>query len=203
MPKWYVVWAGREPGVYDTWAEAKTQIDGYAGAKYRAFPTQRQALEAYEDGYDAYVRAQRESGTEGLPGVGYLRESFCVDAACSGNPGALEYRGLYTASRGIVFHKKGLFGTNNIGEFLAIVHILALQERHGTSLPVYSDSLTAITWVRRKKCGTKLAPSPQTQEILSLVARAEKWLREHPIRVPLYKWNTGEWGEIPADFGRK
>ena len=129
--------------------------------------------------------------------------ALCVDAACSGNPGPMEYRGVHLPSGREVFHYGPIQGTNNIGEFLAIVHALALMKQHGVSMPVYSDSVSGMAWVRNRKAKTTLARNEQTAQALNLVARAEKWLRENGVGVPVLKWNTEEWGEIPADFGRK
>ncbi len=47
-------------------------------------------------------------------------------------------------------------GSNNIGEFLAIVHALALFKKNGKNTAIYSGSETALTWVKNKKCITKL-----------------------------------------------
>lgn len=130
--------------------------------------------------------------------------SVAVDAGCSGNPGPMEYQGVHLLTGQQLFHFGPVHGTNNIGEFLAIVHALALLDKQGLhDMPVYSDSATAQIWVRKKKCGTKLAQTPQTQALLGLVARAEHWLRTHNYRNPIIKWDTEHWGEIPADFGRK
>ncbi len=133
-----------------------------------------------------------------------IRSCVVVDAACSGNPGPMEYRGIHLPSGRVLFHFGPVHGTNNIGEFLAIVHALALLEKQGFhEMPVYSDSATAQTWVRKKKCGTKLQRTPQTAQLLDLVVRAEFWLRTHQYKNPVIKWLTEQWGEIPADFGRK
>ena len=131
------------------------------------------------------------------------REAIAVDAACSGNPGPMEYRGVHLPSGRQLFHFGPLQGTNNIGEFLAIVHALALMQQRGIKLPVYSDSYNAILWVGKRQCKTKLARTAQTAQTYELVARAERWLREHPDHAPVLKWETAQWGEVPADFGRK
>ena len=115
----------------------------------------------------------------------------------------MEYRCVHLPSGKEVFRFGPIQGTNNIGEFLAIVHALALMEQRGLQLPIYSDSVSGQAWVRNRKAKTTLAPTAETAKALELVARAETWLRTHTFRVPIYKWNTEEWGEIPADFGRK
>ena len=130
-------------------------------------------------------------------------QALCVDGACSGNPGPMEYRGVHLPSGKEVFRVGPMLGTNNIAEFLAIVHGLALMKQKGISMPIYSDSVSGQAWVRNKKAKTTLAMNNDTEQVLNLVQRAEKWLRENDFRVPILKWNTEEWGEIPADFGRK
>lgn len=213
--KWYVVWAGHTPGVYDNWNECKAQVDGFAQARYKSFLTESDALRAFEDGADDfYLKAYGPSGKKGsdpsfgsggTPQSAPIWESLSVDAACSGNPGPMEYRGVLTASKAEVFRMGPLEGgTNNIGEFLAIVHALALLEKmKRPNFPIYSDSMTAISWVRKRKCKTLLARTDKNAEIFDLIERAERWLATHPITNPIYKWNTVDWLEIPADFGRK
>lgn len=133
-----------------------------------------------------------------------INEAVAVDAACSGNPGPMEYRGIYLRTGKEIFRFGPVKGTNNIGEFLAIVHALALLKQHGKDdMPVYSDSVNAQIWVRKKKCKTTLERTPETEYVHSLIARAEAWLRNNAFRNPILKWPTEEWGEIPADFGRK
>ena len=132
-----------------------------------------------------------------------LENSLAVDAACSGNPGQMEYRGVYVASRQQIFHFGPLYGTNNIGEFLAIVHGLALLKQKNIQLPIYSDSVNAIGWVKKKQCKTKLERNEKTEELFKLIERAEKWLAQNTYTTQILKWDTKKWGEIPADFGRK
>ncbi len=130
--------------------------------------------------------------------------AWAVDAACSGNPGRMEYQGIDLATGAQVFHFGPMHGTNNIGEFLAIVHALALMEQRGIrDKVIYSDSYNAILWVNKKKCKTTLERTPQTEPLYQIIARAENWLHTHPIQTPIIKWETKQWGEIPADFGRK
>jgi ribonuclease HI len=130
-------------------------------------------------------------------------EALCVDAACSGNPGPMEYRGVHLPSGRQIFHFGPMQGTNNIGEFLAIVHALALLKQRGSAMPVYSDSRTAQIWVQKRKCKTTLARTPENAPLFDIIARAERWLQTNDYPNPILKWDTNQWGEIPADFGRK
>lgn len=131
--------------------------------------------------------------------------SLAVDAACSGNPGIMEYQGVKTATGERIFYQ-GPFpaSSNNIGEFLALVHGISLLKKKGfTEIPIYSDSVTAMAWVRKKKALTKIERIPENEEVFRLIERAENWLRKNTYSNPILKWETKLWGEIPADFGRK
>lgn len=126
-----------------------------------------------------------------------------VDASCvGGNPGLVEYRGIIMPDYYELFHVGTFRATNNIGEYLALVHGLAEVYRQGLNIPVYSDSATAISWVRKKECKTRWDKYPEIAECRSMVVRATKWLNTHTFAMPL-KWQTRDWGEIPADYGRK
>ncbi len=206
--KYYVVWKGRKPGVYDTWEKCKEQIFQFENAEYKSFPTKKAAEKAFEGEYVDYknIDARKVAFSDAQKKIiGKPRKnSIAVDAACSGNPGILEYRGVYTKTGQEIF-RMGPFpeGTVNIGEFLALIHGLALLKQKNSDLPVYSDSQTAIIWVKKKKANTKLKETEKNKELFDLLRRGEKWLRENEIKNPIIKWQTEYWGEIPADFGRK
>jgi len=269
--KYYVVWKGFAPGIYDSWEEAEMQVSGYPEASYRSYKTLEAATAAFRDGFDKeglikeVQREMQRMQKEGTPinfqedlnrtevvdimapshstaapapttnanagsttvingrrltSIGvrdvkvtsqvpsarqeYLVDTIAVDAACSGNPGPMEYRGVYVKTGQELFRVGPLQGgTNNIGEFLAIVHGLAMQEKQGTRLPLYSDSVNAQAWVRQGVCKTQLVENEVNAPIFDMIRRAEQWLRTHTFRVPIFKWETKQWGEIPADFGRK
>jgi len=207
--KFYVVWNGRKKGVFSSWNDCKKQIDGFEGAQYKAFADKKEAQLAYNKNYIDYkgkdtkkiVLSSVEKQKYGTP----ILESISVDAACSGNPGKMEYRGVLTHSKKEIF-KQGPFqkGTNNIGEFLALVHGIALlKSKNKEDIPIYSDSKIAMSWIKQKKCKTKLSFNNENKDVLDLIKRAENWLRENTVKNPILKWETKAWGEIPADFGRK
>ena len=128
-----------------------------------------------------------------------------MDGACAGNPGMMEYRGVDVMTGAELFHQ-GPFadGTNNIGEFLALVHALAFfHNTDNDHTAIYSDSRTAMAWVRNRKCNSKLARTERNGRLFELISRAERWLTTHTWRNRIIKWETTLWGEIPADFGRK
>ena len=205
--KYYVVWQGHTAGIYDSWDKCKKQVDGYAAAKYKSFDTLEEANRAFSSNAWAYLGKNVKLAVNkellikhGQP----IKEALCVDAACSGNPGILEYRGVYPATGQEIF-RRGPFpeGTNNIGEFLAIVTGLAWLKKNNISLPLYSDSRNAISWVEQKICKTKLPRNKKNEELFDLVDRAEEWLMNNSYSTRILKWETKAWGEIPADFGRK
>lgn len=205
--KYYVVWVGNSPGVYDSWNECQLQIKGFPGAKYKSFKSKTEAEAAYNDSYNEHYTSGSKSQkkpTSWDESV-ILKNSISVDAACSGNPGDMEYQGVDTYT-GAVFFKKGPFpqGTNNVGEFLALVHALAwLKQNKDNTTAIYTDSRTAMAWVRNKKVKTLLKQTPRNKILFELMDRAISWLKANSYENPIIKWETKEWGEIPADFGRK
>lgn len=212
--RFYVVWRGVKPGVYNSWSECKAHVHQFEGALYKSFSTLAEAKQAFTDNPWKHLNASSRGATQRNTGKSsgktprqsesIIAHSIAVDAACSGNPGRMEYRGVYVGDGKEIFHIGPMEdGTNNIGEFLAIVHALALLQKKGSTLPVYSDSVNAIKWVEKKKCNTKLAPTERNKEIFELIGRAEKWLQTHSYSNPIIKWDTVSWGENPADFGRK
>ena len=206
--KYYVVWRGRLTGIFESWEECKQQTDGFEGAQYKGYPTRELAEAAHKLNY--WQAVKQEGGSRSIPhsssftSHSIIVPSLSVDAACSGNPGVMEYRGVDTATGREIF-RMGPFehATNNIGEFLALVHGLALLKQHNKTMPIYSDSVNAMAWVRAKKCRTKLARTKQNIEVFNLIVRAERWLEDNHYTTKIIKWDTPNWGEIPADFGRK
>ena len=200
--KYYVVWAGHSTGVFDSWEECKLQTENFPGARYKGFSSKTQAIEAYRGNPEDYMALYRGLAAR-QPGI--RPGSKAVDAACSRNPGPVEYQGVDITTGTRLFHVGPLAdGTNNIGEFLAIVHALAwLDKINRPDIAIYSDSLTAQAWVRNKKAKTTITPTAENEKIRQLITRAEAWLATHTPKNPIYKWDTDNWGEIPADFGRK
>jgi ribonuclease HI len=207
--KFYAVWKGHHPGVFDSWEDCKAQIKDFKGAQYKAFTTFAAAKNALNEPYKAHIgktkQFKSELNAEQLERIGQPNpNSISVDAASSGNPGTMEYRGVDTLTKKQLF-KQGPFdaATNNIGEFLAIVHGLAYLKKRESNRIIYTDSKTAISWVTKKTCNTKLERNAKNQPVFELVRRAENWLKENTYTTTIVKWETKAWGEIPADFGRK
>lgn len=216
--KYYVVFKGRNPGVYDDWGDALEQVQGFEGAVYKGFQSSAEATSAYrkavqkEDGNDLGAFLSGASN-HSLPKPGqpdYMTnpevdlDAWAVDASCLGNPGKMEYQGVELMTGRTLF-RIGPFddATNNIGEFLAIVHAMALMTQQGKFHNIYSDSVSGMAWARNRKIKTQLKPTDRNGKVFELMARAVTWLNTHQFPAKVLKWQTEHWGEIPADFGRK
>ena len=207
--KYYTVWKGHNTGVFESWNACQLQTKNFQGAQYKSFQTRAMAEKAFQGLYKDYIVKQKKSKTvvssEKLNMMGQPNlDSIAVDAASSGNPGVMEYRGVDTQTKKILFHK-GPYqkGTNNIGEFLALVHGLAHLKKTKSQRLLYTDSKIAMSWASKKKCNTKLESTMENQQLFELIERAEKWLKSNSFSTKIVKWQTKVWGEIPADFGRK
>lgn len=191
--KFYVVWNGRKTGIFTTWSECEKQVKGYPGARFKSFSTKEEAEAAYKG---EEVRRLNDDEIDW--------NSISVDVGTHGNPGKIEYKGVDTKTGEVLFSHEGIeMGTNNMGEFLAIVHALAYLKKLGSNKTIYSDSMTAIKWVKQKKANATLARTEKTEYIWSLIDRAERWLQQNEYENKILKWNTEKWGEIKADYGRK
>jgi ribonuclease HI len=236
--KWYVVWIGHAPGLYPSWDKCRPQVEGFPGARYRAYDTLAEARAAYEAGPPTQYRkpetgnqkpetgnqkpetgnqkpetgnqkpetVQQPATSSQRPATtrGPIYPSVCVDAACNMETRVMEYRGVDTQTGKELFRMGPYNGaTNNMGEFLALVHALSLLARDQSPLPIYSDSKTALAWVRNKHAKTTVNQTAQNREVFALIHRAEQWLKDNTVPNRVLKWETEKWGENPADFGRK
>lgn len=212
VEKYYVVWVGREPGIYNTWEECREQVHKFPNARFKSFSDRNKAEAALQDKPENHIKQTKPGAHQGnAVKVNYMSdpnckiESLAVDAACSGNPGPTEYQCVYVKTGKVIF-KQGPFpgGTNNIGEFLALVHVLAYQKQNNYNYPIYTDSKIAMEWVQNKHAVTTMKRSANNVKIMDMLRRAEGWLKSNDIEgFEILKWDTKKWGEIPADFGRK
>jgi ribonuclease HI len=202
--RFYVVWRGRKRGIFASWEECERQVKGYVGAQYKAFTSREEALDAYSRSYGEYQGRPASMGKWRSSRTRPIIPSISVDAACSGSPGRLQYRGVETETGKVLFDE-GPFaeGTNNVGEFLAIAAALGWLKRQGLHWPVYSDSENAIGWILAGKARTKLRRSSVNRTLFEKIALAEASLVQTRSGTEVLKWNTAAWGEIPADYGRK
>ncbi len=198
----YVVWLGHNTGIFTSWDACREQINGFPGAQYRGFQTRAEAEQAFKSGY--YAGMKKKEVKKADPTLRPKDLCICVDAACSGNPGVMEYQCVWYPNGDLIF-REGPFAdaTNNVGEFIAIVHGLSWLKKNNLPFVLYSDSRTAMAWVKNKKAKTKLERTSKNSRVFQLLQRAEEWLQQNPVHNKVLKWDTAVLGEIPADFGRK
>lgn len=232
--KYYVVWVGKKPGIYMNWSECQLQVNGFEGAKFKAYESKAEAELAYTQGWKSHwgtsnkgkspssTSSQASSNKAKLTGTTKQASSksaklagtaaqdvidyhtISVDVGTSGNPGPIEYKGVDTQTGEVLFSVGPVpNGTNNLGEYLAIVHALAYIAKTGDTRNIYSDSMTAMKWVRQKSPNTNLQRNESTKEMWDLVDRATEWLNSNTYTTKIMKWQTDRWGEIKADYGRK
>lgn len=206
--KFYVVWEGHKKGIFDSWEECKKSIKDYKGAKYKSFKNFATAKKAFSESYEDYKGKkifESELSPEALAKIGKPKlNAVAVDAACSGNPGIVEYQCVDVKTKKQLFHYGPLYdSTNNVGEFLGLVHAASFMKKNNDPRPIYTDSRIAMKWVKNKTHRSKLKKTEKNAKSFELMERAEKWLKENTITNEILKWETKAWGEIPADFGRK
>jgi ribonuclease HI len=218
--KYYVVWVGKQPGVYASWADCQKQVNKHADAKFKSYPTKSEAERAYQEGWQKHwgsgasagkasgqssakrLPSKADAAANAVPEIDY--DSISVDVGTSGNPGPVEYKGVDTQTGAVLFERGPISkGTNNLGEFLAIVHGLKYLQELGSGKTVYSDSANALKWVRQKAVASTLVRDSSTAQIWKLVDEAVEWLKTNRYDNKVLKWETKLWGEIKADYGRK
>lgn len=205
-PKWYVVWVGHSPGVYTSWDKAQKQINGFPGAKYKSYTSEAAAHEAFSRDHASEIAtgSSAKSAPKKKTAWGCVLPAIAVDAACNMSTGEMEYRGVDIESGTLLFSMGPFYdSSNNLGEFLALVHALAYCKERGITMPIYSDSRTALAWVRNKLAKTTVERTHGNANVFALIQRAENWLRANTYPNKCLKWDTENWGEIPADYGRK
>jgi ribonuclease HI len=201
--KFYVVWEGHQRGVFEDWERCERAIKAFQGARYKSFENEAEARKAINDPWYKHIKP-KSAVTPAQSSAGPIADSISVDAAYSSSSQNMEYQGVYTANKAQWFRVGPIpKGTNNVGEFLAIVHALALCQKQKINLPIYTDSMTAMAWIRNKRANTKLEAVPENEKLFEYIERAEEWLKNNTWNNKILKWDTQHWGEIPADFGRK
>lgn len=187
MKKYYVVWQGRQTGVFESWDECKKHIHGFKGASFKSFTDRDEAYRQFHSLKEPTIPEK------------YL----AVDVGCRGKIPNLfvEYRLVLVDE---IVYQSPVYpnGTNNIGEFLAIVHGIGWLEKQGLKIPLFTDSRTAMSWVKKGYANTTLKRSSENLALFDLLERAKQFLSK-PHDIEILKWQTHLWGEIPADYGRK
>ena len=199
--KFYVVWKWIVPWVYNSWKECEDNIKWYSNAKYKSFPTQRLAQKAYNEHYNKYI-GNYSSKTKNLFTTNYTRNSIVVDWACKNNTNwDMEFQCLNMETWEYIFQSKVYRGgTNNISEFLALYEAIKWKNENNFNWIIYSDSTIAISWIKRGVCNTDYKKL-KNNDLRKYILEALEYIQGKTF--PIYKWDTREWGENPADYGRK
>jgi ribonuclease HI len=162
--KFYVVWEGREKGIFTDWDTCKKHIDKFAGAKYKSFKSRADAESAFQGGAQTALKkpkpAPRKYTGKGLKT--YSAEEIAdlpaqtkifTDGGCEPNPGQ--------AASGVAVYRGGLVselwyglynpqGTNNTAELNALHQALLMAENEVAKqepVAIFCDSKYAIQCV--------------------------------------------------------
>lgn len=175
--KYYVVWKGRQTGIFTSWAECKAQVDKFAGAKYKSFPTQEEAESAFGNQRAGGKVTAKPSSAKAVTKVASkvnkpkkapltqaqiddmpFEIKIFTDGASDPNPGE--------AGAGIAVYENNTltelwygiyqsFGTNNTAELNGLNQAFLLAKEKmakGHTVAIYCDSTYAIqcitTWAK-------------------------------------------------------
>lgn len=209
--KFYVVWKGRETGVFTDWTEVSKLIKGFRNAEYKGFANKESAELEFQLGSpsgrskinEVKVSEKPEGASSKTKAPDY--ECLTVDGSYLGSKNMMQYRCVWNASGEEVFGTKPILGGNqNIAEFLALVG--AMKYRVVTKqydLHIYSDSKTALSWVRNKKIKSTYDLGQLDEIVQNRIYGALEFISKSGVAKNLFKWESALWGEIPADYGRK
>ena len=161
--KFYVVWVGRETGIFTDWAHTKTQVDQFPAAKYKSFKTQAEAEAAFAAGWGAPKKSKTSSSKPSVtssPDKNFDVTIYC-DGGCDPNPGK-------AASGVAVYHENkltelwyGLFnpqGTNNTAELNALFQSLLIAKESidkNKTVGILCDSQYSINCITNWAYGWK------------------------------------------------
>ena len=166
--KYYVVWHGREPGIFTDWSGCKAQVDGFAGARYKSFKTKAEAEAAFQGGKNGSPSKNSSGSTQtkkrsnGQSVKTYtakevealsIETKIYTDGGCEPNPG--------NAGSGLALYRNnqieelwyGLYnphGTNNTAELNALHQALIMAQKEldlGRSVAIFCDSKYSIQCV--------------------------------------------------------
>ncbi len=219
--KFYVVWEGRERGIFTDWDRCKAQIDKFAGARYKSFKTRAEAEAAFRGSSEASIGKSHKAvarNTGKVPRTYSAAEvaelpvhtKIFADGGCEPNPGK--------AGSGVAVYRDGLVdelwyglynprGTNNTAELNALHQALLMAEKEIESevtVAIFCDSRYAIqcvtqwavSWEKKgwKKPGGDIKNLDLIQPAYALFTRLKK-----SVQVLHVNGHTGLEGNELAD----
>ena len=162
--KFYVVWAGRETGVFTDWATTHRHVNAFPGARFKSFSSRTEADQAFRSGGPPSTGRRPARASSGVaarmePAAAAIGLQIYCDGACDPNPGR--------AGSGIAVYRDGKLeqlwyglysphGTNNTAELNALHHALLMAETAilaGQTAQILCDSTYAINCISKWAVG--------------------------------------------------
>ncbi|MCV6587748.1 MAG: ribonuclease H family protein [Marinobacterium sp.] len=198
--KYYVVWKGRQPSVFNSWLACQRSVDKFPGARFKSFLTLAEAEAAFDKGAPAsgrYVSGNYTGAGQvthkhpkpAEPSTAEFQLQVYCDGACEPNPGE--------AGSGVAVYREGKLnglwyglynpqGTNNIAELNALHQALLIARQgieQGLSVQVLCDSMYALNCISKwakgwqakgwKKSGGEIKNLVLIQQIYALYVTME------------------------------
>ena len=161
--KFYVVWVGKQTGVFTDWSVVQPLVAGYPGAKHKSYPSLEDAKTALDSGAPAARSAPSKPGTKKKPQEFVFDKAYDIhifsDGACDPNPGE--------AGSGVAVYERCLLselwygcyeplGTNNTAELNALYKALEIAEKMLSPdgrIQILSDSSYSINAMTKWSVG--------------------------------------------------
>lgn len=153
--KFYAVAVGRVSGIYTDWASTEKQVKGFAGAKYKSFPTKTEAEAWCENpvySVNKKAKSEKKNGpAQSLPTQGVDDHIYIyTDGGCSGNPGPGGYGTVILDGDDYQEFSEGFQRTtNNRMELLACLVGLQMLKSNEKPVQIFSDSSYVVNSVTK------------------------------------------------------
>ena len=177
MRRNYVVFVGREPGIYSNLSDCLEQLRGFKDRKYLSYTSLAEAEEAlkrYNQGTlyigdnisdtlkqdinsGIYISCTYDAQTEQWAAYGKDIESGMELLSIDAMP----------------------FATKNLTEFLAVVAVLRYCKNRGKLDNVYVDNIKILNWIHNKKAEYFIQKNQKNKELYTAILAAEKWLSDN------------------------
>ena len=166
--KFYVVWRGRETGIFTDWPRCQRSVEKFPDARYKSFPSRAEAEAAFKGGNPgraAYASRpavkKTAAAAASTPAAGDFQMQVYCDGGCEPNPGE--------AGSGMAVYRDGNLselwyglynpqGTNNTAELNALyqsLKVAAAAVDQGVSVQVLCDSMYSLNCISQWAKGWK------------------------------------------------
>lgn len=195
MSKYYVVWRGHSPGIYENWNACKAQVKGFKYSYYRVFPTFKSANEAFGLSLTEFKRRQQfKENTFNL-----RPNSIVVSSKYEEKNMETVFTAFKVGDPPEILFRTAICGksTHNIVQFLALAASIKYCYENGLKSPIYSDNPVALKWIRDRKINSQVIRSDRNQEVFDLVDEAIYWLNCNSYNNQLIEWDVEKHGYLP------